>query len=272
MGEPTTIDDDLHPVQEFDVHPFAELFPVMGKDAFEALAASIRRDGLLQPIVLMSGKIIDGRHRYRACRAVGRPLYRGEVQEFHGSEAEAIAYVTALNLERRHLTPGQRAMIAAELATRTRGRQRAGAPAPMSTGDAANKLKVSDTLVDTARKVKREAEPHIVDMVRAGTIKLAQAQAVAKLDPAAQRSLTTPEQVTAAAAGGALLPRGLARKTPESLVALIVGAAGELAIRGDLRLLAAGIQPQDARAVVERLDSAIKQLGDLRHAVRARMG
>jgi len=42
-------------------HPLAEIFPEMNGSEFEGLKASIRANGLRQPIVLYEGKVLDGR-------------------------------------------------------------------------------------------------------------------------------------------------------------------------------------------------------------------
>jgi hypothetical protein len=76
---------------------------------FGELVGDIRAHGLVQPIVRFEGKILDGRNRYRACQHVGvEPRY----VEWDGESPTA--YVLSLNLHRRHLTDGQRAMIAVE--------------------------------------------------------------------------------------------------------------------------------------------------------------
>ena len=45
-------------------HPYADLFPMMSPAERDALRESVRESGLLQPIVVMGGQILDGRNRY----------------------------------------------------------------------------------------------------------------------------------------------------------------------------------------------------------------
>jgi len=93
-----------------EVHPAAALFPMMTADELEDLAADIKANGLLQPIVLdHDGRLIDGRNRLHACQiAHVRPTFI----ELNGQDPTA--YIIAANVIRRHLTTGQRAMIIAK--------------------------------------------------------------------------------------------------------------------------------------------------------------
>lgn len=78
---------------------------------FERLVADIAEQGLLNPITLYQGQILDGRNRERACRAAGvEPRY----VEFEGKDPAA--FVLSQNLARRHLGPSERAMVAARMA------------------------------------------------------------------------------------------------------------------------------------------------------------
>jgi hypothetical protein len=52
-------------------HPLLANFPLYTIEQYAALKASIATDGQLVPIVLYKGRILDGRHRYRACLDLG---------------------------------------------------------------------------------------------------------------------------------------------------------------------------------------------------------
>ena len=58
-------------LQEYTFSDLVLLGPVMSRDEFAALVASIRALGLLDPIVVWRGEIIDGRHRFLACIKAG---------------------------------------------------------------------------------------------------------------------------------------------------------------------------------------------------------
>ena len=54
------------------VHPIADLFPMMTDEELANLAADIKANGLIHPIVVdKDGVLIDGRNRDRACEIAG---------------------------------------------------------------------------------------------------------------------------------------------------------------------------------------------------------
>jgi ParB-like chromosome segregation protein Spo0J len=92
-----------------DVHPIADIFPMMPEDELDDLAADIAQNGLIHPIVLDDdGRIVDGRNRFRACEKAGvEPSYAS----LNGHDAAA--FIVSANLARRNLTKGQQAMVLA---------------------------------------------------------------------------------------------------------------------------------------------------------------
>ena len=68
-------------------HPLAEMLPLVQGAEFDRLVADIAEQGLLNPITLYQGKVLDGRNRERACRAAGvEPRY----VEFEGKDPGSI--------------------------------------------------------------------------------------------------------------------------------------------------------------------------------------
>jgi hypothetical protein len=94
-------------MSELAVHPVAALFPMLAEDELDELAASIKANGLLQPIVLdKDGAILDGRHRLKACGKAGvKPrfeTYKGD--DPYGAALEA-------NKHRRYMRPSALQLI-----------------------------------------------------------------------------------------------------------------------------------------------------------------
>ncbi len=83
-------------------HEAAGLFPPMSEAEFEALVADISENGLREPIVTFSGKILDGRHRWRACKRLN---LSPTMVEWDGG-GSPMAFVASMNLHRRHLDEG----------------------------------------------------------------------------------------------------------------------------------------------------------------------
>ena len=101
-------------VGESRFHEVTGIFPPMEESEYMSLVADIQEHGLREPIWTYQGKIIDGRHRSRACKQLGiEPTYR----EWDGN-GSLIAFVVSLNFERRHLTSSQRAIIALDVERR----------------------------------------------------------------------------------------------------------------------------------------------------------
>src|ERR1700761_2571032 len=86
-----------------EVHPLADLFPMMEPDDLAALADDIRANGLQQPVVIdRIGRLIDGRNRLAACEKAGvEPEWRLIV------EADAEAFIWGANVKRRQMNKGQ---------------------------------------------------------------------------------------------------------------------------------------------------------------------
>jgi ParB-like chromosome segregation protein Spo0J len=92
-----------------DHHEAAKIFPAMSRDRFSELTASIKAHGLLHRIVLCENKILDGRHRYRAC------LDAGVTPSFTEYNGDPYAYVWTANGQRRDLGADQRYLVWAEI-------------------------------------------------------------------------------------------------------------------------------------------------------------
>jgi N6-adenosine-specific RNA methylase IME4 len=152
--------------REYEVHPAASVFPLLEGEAFDALVADIKANGLITAITLLDGRILDGRNRMRACCAAG---VEPRCVEFIGDDP--IAFIISANIERRHLDESQRAMCAARLATMRQGaRTDLAQICAMSQLEAADRMHVSRRLVQSAREVLQRGEPELVRAVDQGAI------------------------------------------------------------------------------------------------------
>jgi hypothetical protein len=145
-------------------------------EEYKGLVDSIKEHGLFDPILVWKGKIVDGRHRHKACLEAGvEPDYDYLADEM--SFEKVRDRVIGENILRRHLTVGQRAMIASALANMTVGRNwgvnsnRTNSSDNKSNEDAAKSLNVGTTTIKDAKEVKRDA-PDLAEKVSRGEMSL----------------------------------------------------------------------------------------------------
>lgn len=205
--------------QELEFHPYANIFPLIEGEAFDALVADIKSNGIREPIVLFEEKILDGRNRYRAARQAGVIDERGKAIDFNhhrptvrrfmvsGIEGDPLAWVISANLHRRHLDDGQRTMVAAKLADMGHGGKRvakakpeeqaadrpvdpaSAEPAGMTQAQAAQALNVSERNVRRAKAVIERGAPELVAAVEKGAVAVTLAEEVARLPKDEQTKL-----------------------------------------------------------------------------------
>ena len=98
----------MEPKLIYLVSALATIFPGMSGGEYVSLKDSIRNLGLLEDVTLWRGMVVDGYHRLRAC------LELGIEPSFHHLPGDAIPleYVAGKNASRRHMSTGQRAVVA----------------------------------------------------------------------------------------------------------------------------------------------------------------
>ena len=161
----------------FQEHPFNDLvhvFPVMTRDEFAGLVDSIRQHGLLDPITLWHGQIIDGRHRFLACiKAQVAPRF-----ERLPDDADPLEYVLSRNRDRRDTSITQKAVSAYKVTSRSGpGRPRKGEQdnpeRPYTQQEAAKRFGVSRSQVIAAGRVispDSQAQPAVRRAVEQGRV------------------------------------------------------------------------------------------------------
>lgn len=190
-----------------EFHPLANLFPLIEGEDFRDLCEGMKAHGFRsgEEIVLFEGKILDGRNRYRAAVATGIIAEDADPKQgwhfcefstegvdglFTQAEIDAgpLAFVIAKNLHRRHMDESQRAMVAAKLASLTRGRPGNNPSIEGISAEAGAKLlNVSESSIERARIVQREGVPELQQAVERGDITVAAAAEVARQPEEVQR-------------------------------------------------------------------------------------
>lgn len=155
-------------VPKLQDHPVAALFPLLEPKGLDELSRDISARGLLVPIVVHEGAILDGRNRYRACELAGvEPV----TVPYQGSDP--FRDVVSWNLVRRHLNESQRAMVAARLANMPEGRPGKTASieaVSITQPEAAELLNVARASVQRAAHVLAHAEPEVIAAVDRGEL------------------------------------------------------------------------------------------------------
>lgn len=166
-----TIDGEVITIKA--IHPVADLFPYLDGDEYSDLVASIREHGQHTAVVVHDGVLLDGRNRLRACVDAGvKPL----AAEYTGDDTDS--YALSVNIDRRHLSKGQRAMIAAvSLVSKERG----------SKGEAAKTTGVSAGRIGQA-SIVRSFAPELVESVISGAQSLDDAYGEARQRKQAQQT------------------------------------------------------------------------------------
>jgi len=163
-----------------EVHPLADVFPMLDQASVDALGADIKANGLRDPLALdWLGRLVDGRNRLAACRLAGvYPTYV-TLPELKDDVAVA-SFIASKNLQRRDLTQGQKAhlAVALDLGSKSDGKTLAAVAG------------VSAAHISQARTIA-EWCPHLPAQVIAGAMPhaeaYAQAQAVKDEATAAER-------------------------------------------------------------------------------------
>lgn len=170
------------------VHEAALILPKMSASDFAELKASIKANGLLDPIVLLDGMILDGIHRAKACAEL---KLKPETIQFTGDDP--LAFVLAKNLHRRQLNESQRLMVAGRIVSLKHGQRKSDTPNGVSQPEAAERLSVSVRSVQRACRILENGTPELVVAVDKGSISVAAGSLIANL-PEKDQTLIALEQ------------------------------------------------------------------------------
>jgi hypothetical protein len=185
-------------------------------EELEALERSLLAEGCRDALVLWNDMLVDGHNRYSICRKHGLPFQTVQNTRFQ-SLADVHLWMIDQHLGRRSISEFQRGVLALRKREIVAARRAQGAtPQPEAAADqgvqapaagvdhaatealdtreaVAKAARLSSNQVVLIEKIQKQAAPEVVAAVKAGTISINAAAAVA--------SLPAEEQVAAAAAG-----------------------------------------------------------------------
>jgi len=198
----------------YEPHPFAEIFPESTLAEIENLLESVKNHGQYEPIIIFEGKIADGRTRKKVQDMLKRPTL---AQEWLGEPEELLNYLYAKS-QHRNLTSQQRAVIALQFveAERALAKQRQGMRMDLqhivdalrenekaktkNRGRAldcvAKKLKTNRTYIGQAEYVQQNAG-ELLDYVKRNEVSLSHAKILAQKIPSPEDRQTALQKYNA---------------------------------------------------------------------------
>jgi hypothetical protein len=202
-------------------------------DEREALERSLLTEGCRDALVLWGNVLVDGHNRYGICRQHGLPFQTVQNTRFQSME-DVHLWMIDQHLGRRSVSDFQRGVLALRKREIVASRRLRQPPAPSAAAETsvasaaatdaletrealARAARLSNSQVQQIEKIQKQAAPQVVAAVKAGTLSLNAAAAVA--------SLPVEEQVAAAAAGKDELKEA-ARRAREARRRPVVQAPG----------------------------------------------
>lgn len=157
-------------------HPLSALFPSMPDEEIQALADDIKAHGQYDAIVLYEGQVLDGWHRYLACKLAG---VNPRTIIFKGKDPRT--YVRSHNSRRRHMTASQRAFTEVRLVDWAPEGKPVTSENKLVTTEAkmAEEAQVSISTIAQAKKVEADGAEFLKEAVKEGEISVSQAAAIA---------------------------------------------------------------------------------------------
>lgn len=141
---------------EYEQHPIATNLMPGGMDdtEFEAFSEDVEAKGVLMPITLFEGKVLDGWHRYRAAKRYDTSF---QTKVYEGKDPAG--YIASVNVMRRKLGSLQRALVGAKLHREHGYTQR----------DACKKLGISNEVLTLVLRAVDSKNAKLVKRIEADT-------------------------------------------------------------------------------------------------------
>jgi len=192
-------------ISELKLHPHQYLIPPMSEEDYNNLKEDIKRNGILQPIdITYNNVILDGHHRVKAAKELGIKEVEVRIPELLYVDEDE--YLISVAMNRRHLTEGQKAVLANEyrkilskklIKDRVKERPRAengsflpqlenvansGAEKEITVArkEASDKFKVSEWKVRTVQQIEDKA-PDVYEKLHTGELQIHEAKIIAQL-------------------------------------------------------------------------------------------
>lgn len=180
-------------MKSYDCHPACLASPAMSPECYEAFKADIEKNGLVQPIVLRDGMVLDGRHRQQACSDLEIDAHYITDDELIETQGDPWAYVWSSMMRKNH-SESQLSIYAAEwqgvVGPKKMGRpkkgesKKSGTDALLILGQqrdvAAKKYGIGGRTVSKAANVLEKGCKQLQQAVKDGRVNVTLAEKVAK--------------------------------------------------------------------------------------------
>ena len=138
-------------------HELSSIFGDMPDEDFASLLESVKTEGFFDNhIRIYEGRVLDGWHRYRAALRLNIVRKLRFTAWDPDEEGDPVAFVSARNIERRHLNPGQRSQIVLSVNKRF--------------GHGGDRSKVSNDTLKTHEELAEEAKVSVATIKRASQV------------------------------------------------------------------------------------------------------
>jgi len=163
------------PTKELEIHALANIFPEMSEKEFKVFSADIKAKGLQTKITIYEGKVLEGRNRYKAARY---SLNDDSFQQLPVG-VNPVDYVISMNVNRRHLSTSQRALIASRLVTTKLGSNQH-ANGGVTFEKAAKMLNVGETILKDGKVVFENGAKEVIEKIQKGDLTIGKAKEIVK--------------------------------------------------------------------------------------------
>jgi ParB-like chromosome segregation protein Spo0J len=165
----------------YEQHPLSAAFPPMTPEEFQSLKDSVNENGVLNPITIYEGMVLDGWHRYKAAKELNMDCPEAELEDW----IDPKDFVLAQNKNRRHITAAQLAMATTAVyewyPNGVTSSSALNAGLQKTSKELAEISGTSKRTIEQAKSVMKNASSEVKDAVKSGKIGLYKAQEISKL-------------------------------------------------------------------------------------------
>lgn len=155
---------------ELSQHPLAKRYRPFTGGEIVRLREAIRRLGVIHPVVVHDGMVLDGWHRLQVAQELGVEC---PIQQYEGSDEDVEAWLAAMNAARRHLTDLQFAIMVAKYTGSqelTAVNSALGIKSNITDKELAAKHGLQQNMLSVARRVLASSDEELIEEATRGSL------------------------------------------------------------------------------------------------------